>query len=182
MKNLIHVFVISILLSACSATKVLSDIDKEANFDNYKIYSWSAEEEGVNEDYPQFDNSLNRKRWKSAIDAAMQNEGYVLGEENVDLQVDFHLQFEHNAVINRGYHNDEKNYYTEIAPMADYHYDEGTIIIHLIDLEQKQLVWQGISTRTLDISLLENTDTNIHKVVDKMFEKFHSQIAKSKTK
>jgi hypothetical protein len=181
MKNLIQVFVISILLSACSGTKILSDIDKEVNFNNYKTYSWSAEEEEVNKNYPQFDNTLNRKRWKSAIDAAMQNEGYVLGEEHVDLQVDFHLQFEHNTVVNRGYHIGENNYYAEIAPVADYHYDEGTLIIHLIDVERKQLVWQGISTRTLDISLLENTDTNIHKAVAKMFEKFHSQITKSKT-
>ena len=181
MKHLIFFFASILLLSACSSTKVLSDIDKEADFKTYKTYAWSVEEDPVNKDYPQFDNTLNRKRWKNAIDAAMQNEGYVLGEENVDLQVDFHIQFEHNAVIDRGYHNDEMNYNAQIEPTAVYQYDEGTMTIHLIDLERKQLVWQGISTRILDHSLLEKADANIQKTVNKIFEKFHSQTSKSKT-
>ncbi len=175
MKHLIKFFGIVILLSACSSTKVISDIDKGANFDNYKTYTWSGAEDPINEDYPQFDNSLNRKRWKNAIDAAMLNEGYVLGEGNVDLQVDFHIQFEHNEVIDRGYHNDVKNYYEQIEPTSVYQYEEGTMTIHLIDLERKQVVWQGVSTRILDISLLENADVNIQKAVSKIFEKFHSQ-------
>jgi hypothetical protein len=178
MKHLIKVFTITILLSACSSNKVLSDIDTEVDFTTFKTYAWSEEEDPVNKDYPQFDNSLNRKRWKNAIDAAMQNEGYVLGEGNVDLQVDFHIQFEHNAVIDRGYHNDEINNYPQIEPTGVYHYDEGTMTIHLIDLERKQVVWQGVSTRILDIGLLENTDANIQKAVNKIFEKFHSQTTK----
>lgn len=181
MKQLIKIFAIAIFLNSCSSTKIISDIDKEADFDTYKTYAWSDEENPINEDYPQFDNSLNRKRWRNAIDVAMQNEGYVLGEGNVDLQVDFHIQFEHNAVIDHEYHKSQGNYYEQIDQTSIYQYDKGTMTIHLVDLEQKQIVWQGVSTRILDISLLENADTNILKAVNKIFEKFHAQIAKSKS-
>jgi len=182
MKHLIKFFVITILLSACSSTKVLSDIDVEADFDNYKTYSWATNVDPINEDYPQYDNSLNRKRWKNAIDAAMKNEGYVLGEGNVDLQVDFHIQLERNAVVDRRYHTDERNYYAQLGPDAIYQYDEGTMTIHLIDLKRKQVVWQGVSTKILDIGMLDKTDVTIQKAVTKMFEKFHSQrTVKSKT-
>ncbi|WP_171017373.1 DUF4136 domain-containing protein [Maribacter sp. ACAM166] len=183
MKNLITVFAISILLSACSSTKVLSDIDKEVNFDNYKTYAWSATVDPINKDFPQYDNSLNRKRWKNAIDAAMQKEGFVLREGNVDLEMDFHIQLERNAVVDRSYHNDEINHYAQIEPNALYQYDEGTMTIHLLDLEQKQVVWQGVTTRILDIGLIENADVTIQKAVSKLFEKFHSQrTVKSKNK
>ena len=180
MKHLIKIFAIALLLNACSTTKVLSDIDKGADFDSYKTYAWSDMEDPINEDYPQYDNSLNRKRWKNAIDAAMQNEGYVLGEGNVDLQVDYHIQFEHNAVIDHEYHSGQRNYYDQIGQTSVYQYDEGSMTIHLVDLEQKQVVWQGVSTRILDIGLLDKADTNIQKAVNKIFEKFHSQIAESK--
>lgn len=182
MKHLIKILIIAILLNACSSTKVLSDIDKGADFDSYKTYAWSSVEDPMKEDYPQYDNSLNRKRWKNAIDAAMQNEGYVMKEENVDLQVDFHVQFEHNAIIDHEYHEGQRNYYEQIDQTSVYQYDEGIMTIHLVDLVQEQVVWQGVSTRILDISLLENADANIQKTVNKIFKKFHSQTTKSKTK
>ncbi|MFS4416427.1 DUF4136 domain-containing protein [Maribacter sp. 2307ULW6-5] len=177
MKHVIKVLGIVMLLAACSTTKVLSDIDKGADFDGYKTYAWSDVEEPLNDDYPQYDNSLNRKRWKNAIDAAMQNEGYTLVEENADLQVDYHIQFEHNAVVDHEYHNNPRDYYESMKPTSVYQYDEGIMTIHLIDLERNQVVWQAVLTKVLDISQLDKADSNIRKVVNKAFEKFHSQIA-----
>ena len=177
MKQFIIFFGIVLLLNACAPTKVLSDVDKEADFDSYRTYAWSATEQPINDDYPQFDNSLNRKRWKNAIDAAMQREGYVLGNDNVDVEIDFHIQFEQNAVIDRSYHNNETNYYAPIESTSVYRYDEGSITIHMVDLEKKQIVWQGVSTQILDIGLLEKAEVNIQKAVDRIFKKFHSQTA-----
>lgn len=178
MKHLIKFFGIILLLNACATTTIISDIDKDTNFDNYKTYAWSATEQPLNNDYPQYDNSLNRKRWKDAIDVAMQREGYVLGDTNVDVEIDFHIQFEHNAVIDYSYHNKDSNYYVPLEETPVYRYDRGSITIHMLDIEKKQIVWQGVSTRILDIGRLENAEENIQKAVDKLFKKFHSQTAK----
>jgi len=178
MKQLIKFLGIILLLNACSSSKILSDIDKEANFDSYRTYAWSATEQPVNDAYPQYDNSLNRKRWKNAIDSAMKREGFVLADNNVDIEIDFHIQFQENAVPNQSYHDDESNYYKPIESTSVYRYNEGSVTIHMIDLEKKQLVWQGISSRILDLGLLEQADENIRKSVDRIFEKFHSQITK----
>lgn len=165
------------LLTACSSTKILSYIDKGADFKAYKTYAWSVVEDPINDDYPQYDNSLYRTRWINAINTAMQKEGYVLGKENIDVEVDFHLQFEHNAIIDRTHNAHAINYYEQITPTSVYQYDEGTMIIHLIDLDNKQVVWQGVITKILDTSQLEKADTNIQIAVNKVFEKFHSQTA-----
>jgi hypothetical protein len=177
MKQFIIFFGIILLLIGCSSSKVLSDIDTEANFDSYKTYSWSSTEQPINEAYPQYDNSLNRKRWKNSIDAAMQREGFVLAENNADVEIDFHIQFEANAVLNPTYHDDEMNYYRPLESPSVYRYNEGSVTIHMVDLEKKQIVWQGVSSRILDLSLLEQADENIQKAVDRIFKKFHSQIA-----
>ena len=85
MKKIIHLLVIAVLLNSCSSAQVFSDIDQEADFSRYKTYSWPEDSDPLNNNYPQYDNSLNRKRWKNAIEAAMQQEGYWLVKSNVDL-------------------------------------------------------------------------------------------------
>lgn len=178
MKQFFHIFIIVLLLGSCAPTKLVSDIDKEVDFGKYKTYAWSAIEQPMNSDFPQYDNSLNRKRWKDAIDVAMQREGYVLAEDNVDIEVDFHIQFEQNAVPNRTYHDDKMNFFSPIESPSVYRYNEGSITIHMLDVKKKRIVWQGISSRILDLSLLEEADNNIQKAVDRIFKKFHSQTTK----
>ena len=80
-----------VLLNSCSSAKIISDIDQGTDFNLYKTYAWSAVEDPMNTDYPQFDNSLNRKRWKNAIDQAMQQQGYQAVDSEGDLEVDFHF-------------------------------------------------------------------------------------------
>ena len=142
------------------------------DFTKYKTYAWSEVVDPINKGYPQYDNSLNRKRWKEAIDAALQGQGFVLGEGEVDLEVDFHLQFERNAVPYHDYDDMEGLSSYHYKPTSIYQFDQGTMIIHLLDLERKGIVWQGLSTRVLDIGLLEEADANIQKAVSKIFKNF----------
>ena len=166
------------LLTACSSAKIISDIDQQTDFTQYKTYTWSAKEDPINNDFPQFDNSLNRERWRNAIDAAMQNQGYLLKEGEADLEVDFHLQFEHHAVP---YHRDKdemEEAYDRFRPTPVYQYDRGTAIIHLVDLKENHVIWQGVATRILDVELLQDAEENIQMVVEKIFKKLSVQIAK----
>jgi hypothetical protein len=174
MRNIIFfLLVLSLgLVASCSSVKIVTDFDQEADFTRYKTYAWSQVSDPANMDYPQYDNSLNRNRWKEAIDAALKRQGYVLGEGNVDLEVDFHLQFKHNAVPYHDHQDIEGQSSYQYRPTAVYQYDQGTMIIHLVDLERKRIVWQGYSTRVLDIGLLEDADASIQKAVSKIFKKF----------
>lgn len=166
------------LLTACSSTKIISDIDKQADFSQYKTYAWSAEEAIYNKNFPQFDNSLNTERWKNAIDEAMENQGFILKKDGADVEVDFHLQFEHNVVPYHNSKDEMEDAYNRFRPTPTYQYDRGTVIIHLVDLNGNRVIWQGVATRILDVELLEDAETNIHMAVDKIFKKLALQIAK----
>ena len=165
-------------LTACSSAKIISDIDQQADFTQYQTYTWSAEEDPYNKNFPQFDNSLNRERWHKAIDVAMKNQGYVLVEGAADIEVDFHLEFEHNVVP---YHNNQvevEDTYTSFRPTSGFHYDRGTVIIHFVDLSGEQIIWQGISTKVIDMGQLEDAEANIQKAANKIFEKLSKTLAK----
>lgn len=159
------------LLHSCSSAKIISDVDPGISFEKYETYAWSDVEDPINKDYPQFDNSLNRKRWKNAIDQAMQQQGYQEVNRQGDLEVDFHLQFEHNVVPQFNHQDEMGDQYTSLAATSIYQYDRGMVTIHLVDPKQKQIVWQGIATKVIDISLLEKADANIQQAVQRLFKK-----------
>lgn len=175
----LFLFIIFSGFYSCSPLKVISDVNERADFKQYKTYRWANTVQSLNKNYPQFDNMINRQRIQDAIEISMERQGFTLVKDDVvDLEVDYHLQFKHNEV---NYHNldyDEEGYYNKIQTTNEiYQYEEGTLTIHLIDLNQKQLVWQGILSRVLDISKLKNAETEINKNVAKLFKKFSTQIS-----
>ncbi|GAB5551124.1 MAG: hypothetical protein Sapg2KO_07150 [Saprospiraceae bacterium] len=172
----ILIFVSLALFSACSSSKIISDIGQGIDFTQYKTYTWSTVEDPINRNFPQYDNSLNRERWKNSIDVAMQNQGYILAEEKADLEVDFHLQFEHNVVPSRSHEDDWENTSVDLKPSYSYQYDRGIVTIHLVDLKKNQIIWQGLATKVIDLRVLEEAEANIQKVVDKIFKKLALQI------
>lgn len=172
------VFMALSLFTACSSMKIISDLDPSKDFSQYKTYAWSAKEAPINNDFPQFDNSLNRERWRNAIDVAMQEQGFTLEEGEADLEVDFHLQFERNIVPYHSNKDEMDDAYDGFRPTPVYRYDQGTVIIHLVDQKENQVIWQGVATRVLDMGLLEDPESNIQTSVNKIFKKLAVQIAK----
>lgn len=173
---IILIFMSLAFFNTCSSSKIISDIDEGADFTQYKTYTWSAVEDPINRNYPQYDNSLNRERWKNSINVAMENQGYILAEGKADLEVDFHLQFEHNVVPYRNHEDEGENNYFDLKSRYSYQYDRGIVTIHLIDLKENQIIWQGLATKVIDIRMLEEADANIQKIVDKIFKKLALQI------
>jgi hypothetical protein len=70
-----------LFIVSCSSVKVLSDYDKEANFNNYKTYAFYKT--GI--DKAQI-SDLDKKRILRAIETEMAAKGYTLSE-NPDLLV-----------------------------------------------------------------------------------------------
>jgi hypothetical protein len=52
------------------------------------------------------------------------------------------------------------------------------LIVHLVDLKENRIVWQGVATKVLDIKRLEEAEVTIQLTVDRMFEKLAKQLAK----
>ena len=150
--------------------KTFSDYNPEIKFNQYQTYAWSSDEDPLDKNYPHFDNSLNRERIKNAINAEMKALGYIISSTAPDLEVDFHIQLERKSVP---YHKNQidqadiKGY----KPREIYQFDQGTLIIHLVDVNRKEIIWQGIASKVLEIERIENAEINIQKAVNKVFTK-----------
>jgi hypothetical protein len=138
-----------IWLGGCAASSVAvrSDYDRQANFREYNTYAFAEMKPDKND--PILGSSLNQKRFAQAMEAEMKARGYVKTTENPDLLVSFQTDSRNKQYTqtnnNWGYWWWYGNNNTSTR-----NYEEGRIIVNLIDARTNELVWQGWATGELN--------------------------------
>ena len=143
-------------LSGC-ATKVRSDFDREAVFSSYNTFDWiappvRASEEGLRPDPegPFARNSLLDKRIRAAVDSNLRARGFrYLKDGESDFRLNYHVMFK-DKLAGSGSDFGYTGRYRRGAFSSGFNwsvrqYQEGTIIIDVIDRAKDQLVWRGWS-------------------------------------
>jgi len=128
------------------------DFDVESDF-NYSTYQWMAHassmQNGVQKGIPT--GGLLDKRVRAAADKGLQDAGLTLVDDSADLRVIYHIGTEeHIEATSYGY-----SYYSYYGgysgrQVALTEYNEGTIVLDLVDGKTDQLVWRGYVTDTIE--------------------------------
>jgi hypothetical protein len=138
--------ILLLVLASCSSVSVKYDYDKATDFHTYKTYAWSARE--IPHD-ALAQNPLMKKRVRLAVDETLGAMGYSLTEQD---QADFVVVI-HAGVKERMRVQDYGRYgwydpwwgpwggRVEVS-----YYEEGTLVIDVVDAEKKELVWRGMGT------------------------------------
>ena len=177
-----------LLLSACSGVQVSTDYDQDVDFNNLVRYDWLPSESGYSG--AQGDSPLMTERIVSAVDQQLNLQGY-----NKALPADFFVNFGITTAqrtdirsydnyggygpgwgwgMNYGY-SGMAGGYTETY--VDY-YQQGTLIIDVIDPESMQLIWRGVGTKRLpDSTNAAERDKLVAEIVKSILAKFPPQPA-----
>lgn len=162
-------------LGTAFAQQVKTDFDHQANFTQYKTYSWQE----VKTPDP-----LWESRIKSAVDAQLVLKGWTRLDSGGDVtivaigttQTQRTLQTFYDGFGGgwrwRGFGGMGESTTTEQD------YKEGTLVIDLYDAKTKQLIWRGSAEDTVS-NKAEKNEKNLNKAVEKMFKKFPPEAAKS---
>jgi hypothetical protein len=172
MKHVRHTAVFTVfflaMLGAAFAQHVETDFDHQANFSQYKTYSWQAIKPG---------DSLWDARIKSAVDTQLAAKGWTQVDSGGDVsivaikttQTQRSLQTFYDGFGGgwrwRGFGGMGESTTTEQD------YKEGTLVVDLYDAKTKQLIWRGSAQDTLS-DKAEKNEKNLDKGVAKMFKKF----------
>ena len=162
------------LLGAALAQQVKTDFDHQANFSQYKTYSWQ-------EIKPT--NSLWNARIKSAIDAQLAAKGWTQVDNGGDVAI--------VAIATSHTERTLQTFYDGMgggwrwrgfggmgdATTTEQDYKEGTLLVDMYDGKTKQLIWRG-SAEDMVSNKPETNEKNLNKGVAKMFKKFPPQAAK----
>ena len=161
-------------LGGCATQiRVQSDFDPQANFSGLQTYEWLPDLKPSND--PRLDNKLFDRRVRGAVDQQLAAKGYRrVDGDSPSFRVAYHaaLQRQTQAV------NDPIGSYTYrwwggLPATATYLYDEGTILLDVINPRTNVLMWRGFATATIDYKASpKERGERIDRAVQSLLEKF----------
>ncbi len=165
-----------LVASSCTSVRVLTDYDREADFNSYKSYAFYKT--GI--DKAQI-SDLDKKRILRAIETEMNARGFVKSDTPDLLVSIFTREKDRVDVYNNawgwgwgwgGYWNPwiwGPGYYGANVSTST----EGSLYIDLIDAKSKDLVWQGRGVGTLNnTSDINRKEQRIREFVSEILEQY----------
>jgi Domain of unknown function (DUF4136) len=176
-------------LAACSTTpRVSHDADTRANIGNYHTYLWEQSAENVPSDGPAFNNPLNQKRLRAAVEANLAKQGlqpaaegakpdaYVTVSIGSRQTIETSNRFPVRVGVGFGYGRGYWNPYLMNSVMWDandiYSYREGRVSVDLFDASKREGIWHASVEQDLTYLTGDKAEARINAVVDAMFTKF----------
>ena len=162
---------------ACSGIRVTTDYDPNADFSDVRSYAWLDESSGVEGDRPDVASLLDR-RVRAAVEAEFQRKGIQRVDRSAaKVLVTYHLGVESKLdvdTINTGYGYGPYGRYGGISSTTTVReYQEGTLLIDVVEPSSKQLVWRGAGqARIREYSKPEEREQRINQAVKEILEKF----------
>jgi hypothetical protein len=163
------------LLGACTGYSVNYDYDVTASYGRYKTFDYYTSKKGTGGT-----TSLMDKRVRAAVEKELQAKGFVM-ETKAD--PDFLVTY-YPVVHERKYHTTthvgwgwgyRPFYGARVGTsMSEVHsYQEGTIVIEIVDFKSNQMIWQGAAAGALTgLNNPEDADEVVPKAVRDILAKF----------
>ena len=168
------VFLMLFLIS-CVSVRVLSDYDKEANFNAYKTYAFYKT--GIDKAHL---SDLDKKRILKAIDFEMSSKGMVKSE-NPDILISIFTKEREQVDIYDNYWGGRYGWGWSPWYWGPGFYGgsnvstrtEGSLYIDLIDSKNKELVWQGKGVGSLgNIKNIDKKEERIREFVSEILQQY----------
>ncbi len=163
----------SLLLVNCSnQIRVRSDYDKDVNLTTYKTYAWLPTKEIESKNNPLLYNELTDKRIKKAVDLQFQAKGIPNTEVSPDFLVHYHIIIENRSTVRSTPYGYNYSPYWMRNQLDVYQYQEGTLIIDLMDAKNNNLIWRGWASEVLNNNDPELTEKEIAEAVYSILKQF----------
>ncbi len=198
MKQWFIAVMVAFMVSGCSTLQVTVDSDPEFDFSTLSTFSvvYTNKEDGKD---------FTRSRIAKMLTQYFEQKGYAETEkEKADFYLMFHLDVKTKHQIETDYETmglyPRMDYYYRrpyrpvgpppplyvdpypldgtmtVATTRTYDYEEGRLVVELLDVKHNAVVWQGIAVDELsNLPTAEAKSAYILKVLDKMFKAFPSK-------
>ena len=184
MKSLMLAGVVSLFLSVvpASAPDVRYDFDKDKDFSKYKTYKWVAIKDADRPD------ELTAKQLVAAVDTVLASKGLTKTEsETADLYIGYQTAISSEKEFTSyntgwgygpgwggGWYGGGMSSTTTYGSTSTVYV--GQLDLSMYDPAQKQLVWRGVATKTLDPKAKpDKKQKNIMKAVQKLLKNYPPQ-------
>ncbi len=158
----------AVAVGGCVTLQVNMDYDREADFSMYQTYAWHESDVSLADDDP-----LMHQRLIQAIDDQLSAKGLQKTDAMPDLLVTYHGESQELVVLDRVSYYDGWYRYGGIgvSTVRARSYEQGTLVVDLVDAEQNRLVWRGVATDTVAGSPDAQT-SQIETAIRQMFRRY----------
>lgn len=199
MKRWLIAMVTAFLVSGCSTLQVQIDSDPGFDFASLSTFNVMYTKKSDERDF-------TRSRISKMLTEYFENKGYLsTSKDEAEFYLIVHLDIKTKSEIETNYETmhvyPRTDYYNRrpyrpigtprmyadpypypaddsrtVATTRTYEYEEGRLVIELLDVKQNAVVWQGIAEDELsDLPTQEAKSAYIQKVLDEMFGDFPSK-------
>jgi hypothetical protein len=187
--SLVALGALTLSLAGCATTQVQSDYDPNFNFSQLSTYSW-AERTSEGKD-PAVYNNIVESRVKVAVNQALKAKGFSEVASNPSFLVAWHGAINQEHSINTvgteyGYGWGWYGGWGGPGMMTSTTYvstwNEGTLIIDIVDAKANKMVWRGSAQSELDEHQNDpqKMQEALNEAVDKMMATFPPSSGSSK--
>jgi hypothetical protein len=163
----------------CKTIRVATDFDPTVSFQDMHRFAWlePPEVEGAS---PFADNSLLRKRLRTAVESELTSRGFRLVEtpEEADFLATYHVdlseRFRDDGSVGVGV----GSYYGGYGVGTAYrtggviNYQEATLILDIVDPETRALLWRGWGSGVLKTRDRDRSDRRLEDGVQQILRRF----------
>jgi len=147
---------LTVALTACSSVSVQTDYDHSIDFTQYKTFGWAQYN-------PDATLSLNESTLRKSILSSLEDKKVMYDQDNANLLVMYtYNQQQQTQVTSDGWGG------WGWGGMDVYQYEQGNLLIGLIDPKLKQVVWRGTGQAVLPESGVAN-QSQVSEAVDNIF-------------
>ena len=189
LKNILTIFIFTLLLLSCSVFIVNFDQDKSVDFKQYKTFAWLVK---PSVKFPSYNNQIIESHIKNLVSIELKKHHLKTDVVNPDIFIDYELIIkdkiidEKEAVYSHPYNytygtnqnTTNPRYYNSLKhPNVIIGYDikkekfeDGTLAIILIDAKTGKIIWRGWEEEI--VTDIETYEAQIPRGIKKIFKKF----------
>ncbi|HEY3269821.1 MAG TPA: DUF4136 domain-containing protein [Geothrix sp.] len=163
-----------LLLVACTGYSVNYDYDVTAQFNRYKTFDYYTSKKGT-----AGTTNLMDKRVRAAVEKELQAKGFVMETKaDPDFLVTYYPvvhERRYRTTTHMGWGWGYRPFYGGVGTsMSQVHsYQEGTIVIEIVDFKTNQMIWQGAAAGALTgLNNPEDADEVVPRAVRDILAKF----------
>lgn len=162
------------LLGACSGYHVTYDYDVTTSYGRYKTFDYYTSKKGTGGT-----TSLMDKRVRAAVEKELQAKGFIMETKaDPDFLVTYYPivhERRYRTTTHIGWGWGYRPIYGRIGTSTSqvHHYQEGTIVIEIVDFKSNQMIWQGAAAGALTgLDNPEDADEVVPRAVRDILSKF----------
>lgn len=187
---LVWLLFLAVIQAACQSYGVRSDWDDSVAFDRLRSYYWQEPAKAPNAD-PFADNSLLRKRVRTAIEANLAERGLrpVSSREDADFLVTYGVQLDQKTQVSGttgvgayggygGFGRWPFGVGTGIGTTDVRNYQEAILIVDFLDPKSENLIWRGWGSGFLQTRDRDRGQKRFEAGVEAVLDRFPPRAAR----